>query len=276
MHHQFIKRRWCNYPKIITPYEAWHKKKPSFKMMHVFGATMYIHQHYRKKLDHTSRLGNFLGYGSSTAITYYLDWMTSKIKRAHHARIDTFSTPISDHEASPPSAMVLQSIVNTKLDNIAFESPFLNLHIIPSPFEYESLFSYNVELPSSGPLGITLETDKQFGIPIIVAMSSNSCFRKGCKKCLTQNSWIVGIQHDEPITKERVLIYIEYLRKENILNIQVTLTTRISSSYSKYEEYRCYFDNIRPMSSFAKRVIQIYPESNYAIQCPVKPPILLT
>ena len=272
MYHQFIKRRWCNYPQLITPYELWHDTKPSFKTLHVFGATMYIHQHQRQKLDHTSRLGKFLGYGSSTAIKYYLDWKTRKIKRAHHARIDDFSTPCHQDDKHSPSSILLQSFGhdNNHLIESKFQVPHVEL--TNSPFSYETLFSYNVELPASGPLGLTLENDNDFGLPIIVCMTQNSCFRRGCKKVLTSNSWIVSIQHDEPITKERVLEYIEYLRKSKILHIQVTLTKRINSSHTRYEEYRCYFDNVRPITSKATYHVQLCPESKYAIQCPTKPP----
>ena len=36
----YVHRRWCIYPEIITPYEKWTKLKPSFHKLHVFGATV--------------------------------------------------------------------------------------------------------------------------------------------------------------------------------------------------------------------------------------------
>ena len=140
---------------------------------------------------------------------------------------------------------------------------------IKTPFKYETLFSYIVTLPSRGPLGINLENDKIFGLPIINSMNANSPFKLGCKKILQKNSWIVGIHHDEPITVDRFLEYVEYLRQQGILSVQITLTKRVSPAATNYQTYRSYFDNFRPIS--AKATV-ITPETRYAFHTPIKPP----
>ena len=50
MYANHINRRWCVYPETTTPYELWTKQKPSFNKFHIFGATVYAHNHMNKCL----------------------------------------------------------------------------------------------------------------------------------------------------------------------------------------------------------------------------------
>jgi len=264
LHSNYINRRWCRYPNTITPYEQWTKTKPSFNKLHIFGSTIYVHASQAKKLDPKAVTGIFLGYGSSTAVIYYLDAHHRTIKRAHHAKIDSTQLGASD---DTPGSKMIQKYHKHRILNLPPLS--LTLSTIASPFSYQNLFSYTVSIPPKGPLGLNLEDDKVFGLPIINTMTSDSAFRVGCKKSLHKNSWLVGIHHEEPITVNRFLEYVEFLRTNKIFNVQLTLTKRADPSATNYQVYRTYFDNFRPITSKATVIL---PESKYACQTPFKPP----
>ena len=267
MYSAFIARRWCNYPQIHTPYEKWHGKKPSYSNIHIFGTHMHTHNHHRKRLDALSSPGKFLGYGASTAVIYYLDSITNKIKRTHHARIHDLNLGAS---TSPASTLICK---HASFHDIQLPHNISTLQTVKSPFEYHTLFSYDVTVPPSGPLGIILENDTIFGLPIISYMHEDSPFRMGCKKILQKNAWIVGIHYDEPITKERFMDYIQYLRNQQIYTFKLTLTKRINQQATNYETYRNYCDNFRPISSKSEFV---FPEVRFAVQTPKKPPTPLS
>ena len=97
-------------------------------------------------------------------------------------------------------------------------------------------------------------------------MQQNSPFRTGCQRKFWKQSWTIIIHQDEPITAERVLDYIAYLREQKIFKFQLTLYPRQTMTNTWYEEYRTYFDNFCPVVSHS-----LSPVSAYAIQSPVKP-----
>ena len=146
----------------------------------------------------------------------------------------------------------------------------LELTHADSAFDLEQLFSYQVDLPPTGPLGLLLEDDRDFGLPLIVRMQSDSPFLKGCKKSLTKNAWIVSVHHDEPITVERLLQYLEHLRATKVYNITVTLSKRPHPSHTElYQEFRLRFDQMRPITNFSNAPKHLI--AKYAIHSPVKP-----
>ena len=80
----------------------------------------------------------------------------------------------------------------------------------------------------------------------------------------------------------KVLDYISYLRKSNILSFRVTLSKRVTTQKSNYEELRSRFDNIRPIVSRATIsvditenendfVYHISPAAKYAVHSTTKP-----
>ena len=263
----FLKRRWCSYPDIITPYERWHKTKPDFRKIHLFGAPVYVYEKEDKKLVHNNKVGIFLGYSTSTAVVLYRSMKNKEILRCHHARIDdAFQHPDSNSHFSKTPASIL--IRNNDFHTIQLPSSTSTLEYADSAFDLKELFTYQVQLPVTGPLGLLLENDRDFGLPLIVQMESNSNFVTGCKKVLTKNSWIVSVQYEEPITVERFLEYIEYLRSEKCFNVTVTLAKRPHPNTSAmYQEFRSRFDVLRPVTASA----QIQSISRFAIQCPSRP-----
>lgn len=52
----------------ITPFEAWHGKKPETTLIRIFGSVCYslVPDERRRKLDDKGELGIFLGYSTET------------------------------------------------------------------------------------------------------------------------------------------------------------------------------------------------------------------
>lgn len=264
MYANYVARRWCQYPDTITPYEKWTHTKPSFNKLHIFGATIYVHDSACKKLDDRAQMGIFLGYAATTSVVYYYDKIKKTIKRAHHVKIDNYQIGGSDE--TPGSKMITKYAT---LHSLKLPEPSTTLHTVSTPFHYNDLFSYETTIPPRGPLGLILENDEVFGLPIINKMNDGSPFLIGCKKILQKNAWIISLHHDEPVTYERFLAYIDYLRTQNILRVTLTLAKRVSPQATNFQTYRNYFDNFRPIAAHAKIII---PDTRYAYQCPSKPP----
>jgi len=104
MHSNFINMRWCRQGETTTPYEKWQNVKPSFNKLHIFGATLYIHDPWANKLTTNALSGIFLGFGASTVVLYYLDPIKSTIKRTHHAKIDELQ--VGGNDLTPGSRLV--------------------------------------------------------------------------------------------------------------------------------------------------------------------------
>lgn len=71
------------YTKVTetTPFERWHKKKPSLKNIHIFGSKVYAHvpKELRKKLDEKAKELIFVGYAENAKGYRLLDTSTDKI-----------------------------------------------------------------------------------------------------------------------------------------------------------------------------------------------------
>ena len=269
MYAVYIKRRWCNYPHDKTPYELWFKKKPSFHHIHIFGSPVTIVAEEEKKESGQNKVGRFLGFASTSAVILYQNISNGTLGRARHGRIDDFFMLALTHEEFVcPASTLIQSTLNDKaLPKIDTEPPVLPYAL--TPFDENMTFTYTVTLPKSGPLGLEIIDDEVFGLPLICEMDINSNFVKNCKKKLHTNSWIISIHHEEPITIHRFLEYIQFLRKNDILEVQVTLMKRINQHNTKYQEFRSQFDSFRPI--VAKSTINILPTTKYAVQLPSKP-----
>jgi len=95
------------------------------------------------------------------------------------------------------------------MHNIHLPTQSLTVFTVTSPFSYSNIFSNDVDISPTGPLGLNLEDDKTFGLPLINSMQYDSPFTIGCKKNLQKNVWIVGVHHDEPVTVARLTEYVE-------------------------------------------------------------------
>jgi len=82
LHSTFINRRWCRYPSTVTPYEMWTRSKPDDKAMHIFGASIYIHNPQAKKLYHSLITFSFRLFIQSVLLQNYFAfsaWVNSSI-----------------------------------------------------------------------------------------------------------------------------------------------------------------------------------------------------
>ena len=227
----WLKRRWCNYPDSVTPYEKWFAEKPEFASVHIFGAPITITDETANKENPRNRIGRFLGFGSTSAVIIYEDILSKKIKRARNCRIDDyFSLALTHPQLKCPASQIIQAFsTKSTLPQLSLELPMLEY--TSSPFLSHELFTYEVTLPSTGPLGLILQDDEFFGLPVIVSMEEFSPFTTKCKKQLRRQSWIINIHHDEPITVDRFLTYVTYLQHNNILQVKVTFFQK--SNYSE-------------------------------------------
>jgi len=176
MYANYLSHRGCAYPDTVTPYEKWTTTKPSFRKLHIFGATIYVHDDTSKKLQDRAKVGIFLGYAATTSVVYYFDKLKNTIKRAHHVRIDDFQICGSD---STPGYLMINKYAT--LHNDILPEPSTTLHHVNSPFESKDLFSYEVNIPYKDQLGLLLENDEVFALPIINKMNADSPFTIGCK-----------------------------------------------------------------------------------------------
>ena len=262
----FLQRRWCNYPETVTPYEKWHKQKPDYRTIQMFGAPVYVFEKDDRKLVHSNKIGIFMGYSSTTAVVLYQDCKSKELKRCYHARVDdVFQHPDhATHFRDTPASITIRDLCATTNTIPPCNDTLTHAH---SAFDLEELFTYEVTLPSTSPLGLVFEYDKDFRLPLIVSMASDSPFLVGCKKSYRKNVWIISLHYEGPITIERVMEYINFLREENTLAVSVTLGKRpVTSSTLRYQEYRSRFDSMRPITNKAQ-----FPEAHYAIHSPVKP-----
>ena len=282
MYAMYIKRRWCNYPNSVTPYEKWFGSKPSFKEIHIFGAPITITDENCSKEEPRNHVGRFLGFGSSSAVIIYEDIKSGKIKRARNCRIDDYFSLATTHPKLICPASKLIHAASTNSDVPSLPNYFPHLEIVPSPFQQHELYTYQVTIPSSGPLGLVLQDDEHFGLPIIISMEATSSFLPKCKKDLRRQSWIINIHHEEPITVSRTLEYIDFLRKSNILTFLITLSKRVTTQKTNYEEIRARFDNVRPIVSKATvpfsvnngdndTYYHLCPAAKYAVYSNTKP-----
>ena len=76
----FLQRRLCNYPATMTSYERWHKHKPDYRSIHMFGAPVYVFEKDDRKLVQLNKVIIFMGYSSTTAVVLYQDCKTKELK----------------------------------------------------------------------------------------------------------------------------------------------------------------------------------------------------
>ena len=278
----WIKRRWCNYPESMTPFEKWFGYKPNFEQIHIFGAPVTITEENSGKEEPRNRIGRFLGFGSSSAVIIYEDMRSGKIKRARNCRIDNYFSLATTHPqlVCPASRLIQAASTNSTPPTLDKSLPLLEY--VPSPFQEHELFTYEVTIPVTGPFGLYFQDDEFFGLPIVISMEDDSPFVLGCKKSLRRQSWIINIHQEEPITVTRVVEYLNFLRTSNILTFKITLAKRVNTQKTNYEELRTRFDNIRPIvgkatSSFLKddtssvSTIHLSPAAKYAVYSTTKP-----
>ena len=102
-HAVYLKNRLPHQATGTTPYYAWTGRKPSAKLLRIFGCPVVVKNPGPRpaKLDHHTSSGIFLGYMATDNNIYYRDNQTKRIKIATHVQFDEVSMTIPKSELSP-------------------------------------------------------------------------------------------------------------------------------------------------------------------------------
>ncbi len=120
----------------ITPYEAWHGKKPDLSYLHTFECIAYHHvEEARRKLDDKSLKCQFLGYeeanqfrlwnGKKVLISSHIQWneiVTEAEEYDEDLSVLSFDDQIED-EPSPSKPSPIISTENAKIAKILDDYP---------------------------------------------------------------------------------------------------------------------------------------------------------
>lgn len=93
-------------------------------------------------------------------------------------------------------------------------------------------------------------------------MKNHSPFINGCKKKLRRQAWIINIHQEEHITVDCAIGYMNSLRESNILTFKVTLSKRVTTQKTNYEELRSRFNSIHPIVSKASAPVDVVSDMN--------------
>ena len=129
IHAVYLKNRLPHRAIGCTPYFAWTGKKPSAKLLRIFGCPVVVKNPGRRpaKLDHHTSTGIFLGYTATDHNIYYKDSKTQRVKIATHVQFDEAGTTIPRSELSP-TIIALQEMGMPKGDNITTNHPETQPH----------------------------------------------------------------------------------------------------------------------------------------------------
>jgi hypothetical protein len=99
----------------ITPFEAWHKVKPSIAHLDVFGSDSYMHvpKELRKKWEPKSRKGLFMGYSETNKAYRIWDITDRKI-------IESKDVLFNEQPASNPASNGIGRQVEELTENLAY------------------------------------------------------------------------------------------------------------------------------------------------------------
>ena len=133
---------------------------------------MYLHLNDTKSLGVQNQHMVWLGYGPSTAVLSFWNQASNKFGRCHHARLDDGSFPVKDVTGN---ALICNNALSCDDKS---QTKLVMLEQVDLPFQPHNSFTYQVTIPPPGPLGLVWKNDLDFGLPLIVCMSSSSPFKK--------------------------------------------------------------------------------------------------
>jgi len=109
LHAAYLHNRHVHSATKMTPYEAWHGKRPNLAHLKVFGSRVCVRQpgERRCKLDRHDYAGIFLGYTATDKNIIYLDTTSGMVKTSHHA---VFDESWYHQPTRPPAAQLLYDI----------------------------------------------------------------------------------------------------------------------------------------------------------------------
>ena len=107
----------------ISPYEAFHGKKPNLSLLRVFGSPAYVHEHHRKKLDAKARPCVFVGYSTNHRAWRFYDpaRKTYCVSRAatFNERIDDNTPTLTLLKHTQPTDLQISILADGLSDNDA-------------------------------------------------------------------------------------------------------------------------------------------------------------
>jgi Reverse transcriptase (RNA-dependent DNA polymerase) len=131
-----------------TPFELVTGQIPDLSRLRTFGCRVYVRPpggRKRKTTDNT-RIGQFMGFKTSSKNILYLDSKTREVKEAFHVRFDE---AFNDMVSPPPNAVALRAMANgqdlPELSPAALSSSISKLDICTEPF----LAPFEITVPIS-------------------------------------------------------------------------------------------------------------------------------
>ena len=109
LHTTYLHNRLVHSVTKMTPYKAWHGRKPDLSHLKVFGSRVCVCRpgQRRCKLDRHDYTGVFLGYTATDQNIIYLDLTSGLVKTTHHA---TFDEARYLQQQRPPAAQILYDL----------------------------------------------------------------------------------------------------------------------------------------------------------------------
>jgi dUTP pyrophosphatase len=117
-HAVYLKNRLPHQATGCTPYLAWTGRKPSAKLLRIFGCPVVVKNPGKRpaKLDHHTSSGVFLGYTATDNNIYYRDNKSKRVKIATHVQFDEVSMTIPRSTVSPAIAALQELGVPKDID----------------------------------------------------------------------------------------------------------------------------------------------------------------
>ena len=114
----------------------------------------------------------WLGYRPLTEVLLFWNQASKEFGGCHHVRLGDRSFSMKD---APENVLICNSALSC--DDKSW-TKLVMLGRLDSPFQPHNLFTYQVTILPSGPLGLVSKNDLNFGLPLIVRMSPSSPSKK--------------------------------------------------------------------------------------------------
>jgi hypothetical protein len=144
----YLKNRLPHRATGCTPYFAWTGRKPSAKLLRIFGCPVVVKNPGKRpaKLDHHTSSGIFLGYTATDHNVYYRDNKSKRIKITTHVQFDEASMTIPKSDISPAIAALQELGVPKNNDATPTKDP-KNIEVNTTDKIKVKLLSTNAQLP---------------------------------------------------------------------------------------------------------------------------------
>lgn len=265
-YYTMVNRRICRKGQVKSPFQLWNDDRlPSFRDIHPFGCVCYTPEQKSNKLQALQdkyALGYFLGFGTSTHVVNYKVKGERKLGRCNKPLFDTLGIGLESSDHFHP----LQSIIDSQA--VPANLPDSTFSLTSEAFPASAIFKYTVTISPTGPYRLSLKDDEVFGLPLIENVYPDSVFYRGLPGKYRRNTFILQIHEDEPITGDRVLEYLDFLRSKKIFTFEVSLSKRPVPSATEYQQLRQFCNQFRPVIAAAMLETNVNIRVNEEIPIP--------